>query len=104
MGVCVSHPRSLTYSADGSCTIAGGLSRYVCIYAIAPRILLRKYQLSHNRSLDGVLDKLNSSHRVEGGDVDLSGSDDDKRCVSVCVRVFTSGPIRWCRPRHCVCV
>ena len=72
---------SICYSADGTCMLAGGLSKYVCIYAVAPRLLLRKYQLSHNRSLDGVLDKLNSSGVREGGllaDVDASGSDDEK--------------------------
>jgi periodic tryptophan protein 2 len=72
---------SVCYSADGTCMLAGGLSKYVCIYAISPRLLLRKYQLSHNRSLEGVLDKLSSAGVKEGGllaDVDASGSDDEK--------------------------
>lgn len=76
--------RSVTYSADGSCVLAGGLSRFVCIYAIAPRLLLRKFQLSHNRSMDGVLDKLNSSEQLAGGEADVSGSDDDAKCVAMC--------------------
>jgi periodic tryptophan protein 2 len=66
--------------------LAGGLSKYVCIYAIPPRLLLRKFQLTHNRSLEGVLDKLNSNNLGPGGvlgQVDVSDSDDerDKRCV-----------------------
>ena len=72
---------SVCYSADGTCMLAGGLSKFVCIYAVAPRLLLRKYQLSHNRSLEGVLDKLNSTGLAEGGvlaDIDGSGSDDEK--------------------------
>ncbi len=78
---------SLCYSADGSLVLAGGLSKYVCIYANAPGLLVRKFQLSHNRSLDGVLDKLNSSAMTPGGllhDIDMDGSDDerDKKCVA----------------------
>ncbi len=77
---------TVCYSADGSCMLAGGLSKYVCIYAIPPRLLLRKFQLTHNRSLEGVLDKLNSNNLGPGGvlgQVDVSDSDDerDKRCV-----------------------
>ena len=49
---------SVCFSADGSCVIAGGNSKYVCIYEVSHQILLRKFQLSHNRSLDGVLDEV----------------------------------------------
>jgi periodic tryptophan protein 2 len=72
---------TVAYSADGTCMLAGGLSKYVCIYAIAPRLLLRKFQLSHNRSLEGVLDKLNSSDVGAGGlvsRVDVSDSEDER--------------------------
>lgn len=72
---------TVTYSADGSCILAGGRTKFVCIYAVEPRLLLRKFQLSHNRSLDGMLDKLNSKSMTEFGaieEVELSGSDDEK--------------------------
>lgn len=39
---------------------SGGRSKYVCIYHVASKQLLRKFQLSHDRTLDGVLDKLHS--------------------------------------------
>lgn len=34
--------------------------RYVCLYDVAERVMLRRFQISHNQSLDGVLDRLNS--------------------------------------------
>lgn len=40
---------SVTYSADGMFVLAGGRSKYACIYAVATRILVKKFQLSHNR-------------------------------------------------------
>mmetsp|Transcript_28062 Transcript_28062/g.43657 ORF Transcript_28062/g.43657 Transcript_28062/m.43657 type:complete len:897 (+) Transcript_28062:3-2693(+) len=69
---------SVCFSADGSCVIAGGNSKYVCIYEVSHQILLRKFQLSHNRSLDGVLDELNSKNMGDGGPVDrLDDSGDE---------------------------
>ena len=49
---------SIAYSADGTCLLAGGNSKYVCIYEISQQILLKKFQISFNRSLDGVLDEV----------------------------------------------
>jgi periodic tryptophan protein 2 len=49
---------SVCYSADGSCVLAGGNSKYVCIYEVSQQILLKKFQVTFNRSLDGVLDEV----------------------------------------------
>ena len=49
---------SICYSADGSCILAGGNSKYVCIYEVSQQVLLKKFQVTHNRSLDGVLDEV----------------------------------------------
>jgi periodic tryptophan protein 2 len=49
---------SVCYSADGSCILAGGNSKYVCIYEISQQILLKKFQVTFNRSLDGVQDEV----------------------------------------------
>jgi periodic tryptophan protein 2 len=49
---------SVCYSADGSCVLAGGNSKYVCIYEVSQRMLLKKFQVTFNRSLDGVLDEV----------------------------------------------
>jgi periodic tryptophan protein 2 len=48
------HFTSIAYTADGTCVLAGGRSKYTCIYAIATGILVKKFQLSHNRCADGV--------------------------------------------------
>lgn len=70
------HFTTLAYSADGEALLAGGRTKYICLYAANARILLRKYQISHNRSLDGLLDKLHSKQLGEGGIV-LSTIDHD---------------------------
>jgi periodic tryptophan protein 2 len=49
---------SICYSADGACILAGGNSKYVCIYEVSQQILLKKFQVTFNRSLDGVLDEV----------------------------------------------
>ncbi|GAX22659.1 periodic tryptophan protein 2 [Fistulifera solaris] len=51
---------SVCYSADGSFILAGGNSKYVCIYELSQQILLKKFQVTFNRSLDGVLDEVRS--------------------------------------------
>jgi hypothetical protein len=40
---------SLCYSADGTCVLAGGNSKFVCIYEISQRLLLKKFTVSHNQ-------------------------------------------------------
>lgn len=45
---------TLCYSADGTCILAGGRSKNVCIYNVRESILLKKYEITQNRSLDGV--------------------------------------------------
>ncbi|KDO23505.1 hypothetical protein SPRG_11427 [Saprolegnia parasitica CBS 223.65] len=63
------HFTSVCYSADGSVVLAGGQSKYICIYEVASRshLLLKKFQLTHNRSLEGVLDKLHTAELTEAG-------------------------------------
>lgn len=44
--------RSVCYSADGEYVLAGGKSKYVCIYEVRGKTLVRKYALTQNRSLE----------------------------------------------------
>ena len=67
----------IAYSADGRFLLAGGLSKFLCIYSIATGSLVRKYQLSYNRSLDGILDRLRSDRLVDGIAVDGLDIDSD---------------------------
>ncbi|MQM11932.1 hypothetical protein Taro_044846 [Colocasia esculenta] len=67
---------TLCYSADGSYILAGGSSKYICMYDIAEQVLLRRFQVTHNRSLDGVLDFLNSKRMTDAGPLNLIDDDD----------------------------
>lgn len=62
------HFTSVCYSADGTCVVAGGNCKYVCIYEVSQRILLQRFQLSANLSMDGMLNFLNSRHMTDAGD------------------------------------
>lgn len=66
---------TLCYSADGSYILAGGSSRYICMYDVADQVLLRRFQLTLNLALDGVLDFLNSKNMTEAGPLDLIDDD-----------------------------
>ncbi|OAJ36787.1 hypothetical protein, variant [Batrachochytrium dendrobatidis JEL423] len=62
---------SICFTADGSAIIAGGNSKYVCIYHVASQSLLKKFQITHNLSLDSMLEMLNSKNMTEAGPMDL---------------------------------
>ncbi|KAJ2521226.1 U3 snoRNP protein [Coemansia sp. RSA 1939] len=66
---------TLCYSADGTAVLGGGNSKYICLYDRQSGILLRKFQISMNQSLDGVQEKLNSKLMTEAGPADLIDSD-----------------------------
>jgi len=64
--------------SHGHCAARAG--RYVCMYDVEERLLLRRFQISANRSLDGVLDQLNSRTLTDAGPaalIDDPPSDDD---------------------------
>ena len=62
---------SIAYTADGSCLLAGGRSKYICIYDVPSKILLRRYQISCNRSYDAMHRYLDSRKMTEAGPEDL---------------------------------
>ncbi len=62
---------SLCYSADGSLLLAAGNSKYVCMYDVAERVLLRRFQITHSRAVDGVLDSLDSRRMTDAGPLEL---------------------------------
>ena len=51
----------------------------MCIYDVAERVMLRRTQISANRSLDGVLDMLNSGHMTDAGPLQLLDTEDEGR-------------------------
>ena len=58
---------SLAYSPDGNMLLAGGQSKYLCIYDLAHKVLLQRIAFTENRSLSGTLHKLNSKNMTEAG-------------------------------------
>lgn len=62
---------TLCYSADGSIVLAGGNSKFICLYDINNEVLLRKYLISKNMAIEGTLDELNSKNMTEAGPLDL---------------------------------
>lgn len=45
---------TLCYSADGRSVLAGGMSKFVCIYHVREQILMKKFEVSQNLSLDAM--------------------------------------------------
>ena len=56
------HFNSLSISPSGLFVIGGGNSKNLCLYDVTNKLLLRRYAITQNRSLDGVLLKLNSKN------------------------------------------
>ncbi|KAF4120220.1 periodic tryptophan protein 2, partial [Geosmithia morbida] len=58
---------TIRYSADGSCILAGGNSKYICLYSVTTMVLLKKFTVSVNLSLSGTQEFLNSKQLTEAG-------------------------------------
>lgn len=72
---------SLAYTADGLCLIAGGNSKYVVIYEVRDGVMVKKFQISQNLSLDGTQEILDSRKITEAGisidAIDTRGDESD---------------------------
>lgn len=62
---------SMTYTADGRCLLAGGSSKYVVLYDVLESVMVKKFQISQNLSLDGTEEFLDSRKVTEAGNIDL---------------------------------
>lgn len=62
---------TIAYSGDGTCVLAGGNSKYICLYDVASGTLLKKFTVSINLNLDGTQEYLNSRNLTEAGPVGL---------------------------------
>jgi len=58
---------TVRYSADGTCVLAGGNSKYICLYDVQSGALLKKFTVSVNLSLDGTQEFLNSKLLTAAG-------------------------------------
>ncbi|KTF74691.1 hypothetical protein cypCar_00017811 [Cyprinus carpio] len=67
-------PKSFTclcYSADGESILAGGQSKFVCIYNIKEHVLMKKFEISCNLSLDAMEEFLDRRKMTEFGSLSL---------------------------------
>ncbi|EAL19888.1 hypothetical protein CNBG0310 [Cryptococcus deneoformans B-3501A] len=61
---------SVIYTADGACVLAGGSSKYVVLYDRTEGVMVKKFQISENLSLDGTQEMLDSRKMTEAGTID----------------------------------
>jgi len=73
--------RSISFTADGVYLLAGGDSKFICLYDAEERLLMRRFCICTNVNIDGVLDHLNSKRdHADAGPLDLldvTDSDDE---------------------------
>ncbi|EPS37707.1 hypothetical protein H072_8584 [Dactylellina haptotyla CBS 200.50] len=62
---------TICYSADGTCVLVGGNSKYIVLYDVDTGSLLKKFSVSVNLSIDGTQEMLNSKNMTEAGPIDL---------------------------------
>lgn len=70
----------IAYSTDGSCVIAGGNSKYICLYDVQSCAFIKKFTVSVNLSLEGTQEFLNSRNLTEAGPrglIDIQGEASD---------------------------
>jgi len=71
------HFSTICYSADGSCILAGGTSKYICIYNVEEQMLVKKFEITQNRSFDCMDDTINRRKMTEFGNIALVEDRDD---------------------------
>lgn len=72
---------TITYSGDGTCLLAAGNSKYICLYSVSTLTLIKKFTVSTNLSLDGTQEFLNSAaimaNGMPSGTIDDEGDNSD---------------------------
>jgi periodic tryptophan protein 2 len=58
---------------DGDFIIAGGKSKYICIYNIKEEMLVKRFEISQNKSFDGISEFLDRRKMTEFGNLSLIG-------------------------------
>lgn len=56
----------ISVSPNGEFVIGGGNSKHICLYDIRYKLLMKRFAVTQNRSMDGVLQILNSKHVKDG--------------------------------------
>ncbi|QLL31080.1 hypothetical protein HG536_0A08970 [Torulaspora globosa] len=71
------HFTTINYSFDGRAIVAGGNNNSICLYDIPNEVLLKRFVVSRNMTLNGTMEFLNSSRMTEAGSLDLIDEDGD---------------------------
>ena len=71
------HFNTISYNLSGNLILAGGNSPYICIYDVNFGLMMKKFKLTNNRSLDGILQILNSGANKD--DLDNNEKDYDSQ-------------------------
>jgi len=59
--------RSLTFSADGEFILGGGNAKNICLYHRREKMLVKKFAVTFNQSMDGMFDHISRRKRAEFG-------------------------------------
>lgn len=68
----------IRFSPDGNLILAGGESNNFCIYSVPDRLILKKWKITENRSLDGVVLDFNRRNFTEFGNMQLVDTSDEE--------------------------
>eukprot|EP01133_Synstelium_polycarpum_P003452 gene3452-3926_t len=66
---------SIAFTPNGAFLLAGGDSKFICIYHVEQQLLLKRYQTSTNLSLDGIMDNHDWRKMSEFGHTDAMERD-----------------------------
>ncbi|AAS50422.1 AAR057Wp [Eremothecium gossypii ATCC 10895] len=66
---------TIHYSFDGLSIVAGGNNNSICLYDIPNEVLIKRFIVSRNMTLNGTMEFLNSSKMTEAGSLDLIDQD-----------------------------
>ncbi|XP_053962765.1 periodic tryptophan protein 2 homolog [Anastrepha ludens] len=78
---------SIEYSVDGECIIAGGNSQFICIYHAREALLLKKFEITQNHSLDGLDEYINRRNLTEFGNMALVETREELEGGNVAIRL-----------------
>lgn len=70
---------ALSYNADGQFILAGGHSKTICIYHVAQTLLVKKFEVTQNRSFDAMDDVISRKKMTEFGNLALVEDREDPR-------------------------
>ncbi|CAF0977001.1 unnamed protein product, partial [Didymodactylos carnosus] len=69
--------RSICYTLDGNYLLAGGRSKYISLYNIREQILVKRFEITCNKSFDGLNEYLNRRKMTEWGSLAMVDMDRD---------------------------